>query len=239
MTEPEANLSPAGHHDPDRFDAKMIEAVRAAGRHSDELRLLRDVVLLPQGLGLFNAWYRKGTLFAEVERQLGFSLPSPPDDWPAIAAGLIEEAIRSSVEQFFDNAVFGTGSGRWKPDGGASVKTYFVRQCLYTFADLYRKEHRQRAPGEILRANVHGDDPDAGGDTRQLPVHRRAVDNPESRAVDGDTIRRLRTEMSDHEADIVWKIAAGQTHREIGQDLGMTADAVRSRLRRLRARIGR
>jgi hypothetical protein len=71
-----------------------------------------------------------------------------------------------------------------------------------------------------------------------LSLYPTAPEDPESRAVDADLIRRAREKMTEKDARIVWDKSIGKPHNEIGPDHDMSDDAVSSRLQRLRGRFG-
>jgi hypothetical protein len=240
MTEPEGGLSPTGDYpgrgaDQGRLDdAKSIERARAAGPGSTEVELLKSE-LLDMGLGVLHALNRASRLIPSAKLLLRCSLPEPPSNWSSVADGVIYLAVTLAVKRFI-NALF-DGRRSWQPSGGASLETYFINGCLFSFAEVYRRDHEERAPAEVPCADIH-DDAYSNCDDHQLWIRRRATDDPESRAIDADTLRRLGPKLTDNEKRFAVARADDMTYEEIGRAHGTTGDAVSSSLRRLRHRIG-
>jgi DNA-directed RNA polymerase specialized sigma24 family protein len=241
MSEPEAGLSAAQHDEWGRRteqetvanDVRMMEWVRAAGPDSDEVALLRTN-LKSVARGELMKLHVANKLIARVESMLLITLPPPPDDWRHSAEGLVYLSVEQSLDRFFATAVFGDEQRRWRPDG-ASVRTFFVNKCLLTLKDLYREDHRKRGAYEIPYNDLPGED----DGTARLALYPAPPKDPESQAVLTDLIRRMRNNMTEEDAQIVWEKSAGKTHKEIGRDLSISDDAVGSKLYRLRRRIDR
>jgi DNA-directed RNA polymerase specialized sigma24 family protein len=239
MSEPEAGSAPAQHGEWDHrvepgmaHDAEMMERVRAAGPDGVLAQYLRER-LLEDACGELMKLHLIKRLLPRVESQACTRLPAPPDDWQDSAEGLIYVSVRQSLDTFVKNAVFGAGPCRWRPDGGASVRTYFVNKALLTFKDLYLEEHRKRGSAEIPYADIAVEE----DDTVRVSLYPATSEDPESRAVHLDLIRRMGQKMTEVEARIVLGKSVGKTNEEIGRDLSMSDDAVGSKLYRLRRRI--
>jgi hypothetical protein len=239
MSEPEAGSFTAQHDERNRraeqetkADIMIMERVRAAGPDSDEAALLREK-LKSVARGELMKLHKANRLFARVKSLVYIKLPPPPDDWRDSAEGLIYVSVERSLNRFFATAVFGAEKKRWRPDGLPLV-AYFVNKCLFTFKDLYRVEHRQRGSAEILYTDFPGDE-----DETARFLHSTAPEDPESRAVDTDLLRRMSPKMSKEDAQIVWEKSTGKNHKEIGQDLSISDQAVNCRLYRLRRRVER
>lgn len=237
MSEPEAGSFAAQHDELDRraeqqtmADIKIMECVRAAGPNSDEVALLRRT-LKSSARGELMKLHKSNRLFARVKSLVGITLPPQPDDWRDSAEGLIYVSVERSLGRFFATAVFGAEKKQWRP-GGLSLHAYFVNKCLFTFKDLYRVEHRKRGSAEILYTDLPGED-----DQTARVLHSTAPDDPELRAVHTDLLRRISEKMSEEDAKIALKKSIGKTHKEIGQDLSISDQAVGCRLYRLRRRV--
>jgi hypothetical protein len=243
MSEPEGGSSPTEHDKRLRraaHEAEMMKRVRAAGPNSTAACLLRKA-LLRDACGELMKLHRTNRLLPRVKALLRKTLmtpnkmlPPPPDDWQESAEAVIYISVKQSLDSFFENAIFGGGSCRWRQDGGASVQTYFVNKCLLTLKDVYLREHKIRCPDETLSANIAEEEDETTGS----PLYPTPPEDPQSRAVLMDLIRRIGQEMTELELRIVWERFSGKSNEEIGRDLGMSADAVASRLYRLRLRVG-
>jgi len=119
----------------------------------------------------------------------------------------------------------------WRPDGGASLETFFVGQCLIRFANVYRRWLRENGCGgaDVL------DDTGRRSDTpiELAPIGRTTLHygNPEAGValesylgVTADPVTR----------SILSYVADGYRHEEIAQLLDLSVGAVKSRLYHLR-----
>lgn len=246
MSDPEAGLSPAEHGKRDHRagtemarEAEMMKRVRAAGPNSGAAVLLRRA-LLRDGCGDLMRLHQSDDLLPRLKFLLRNTptapntLPPPPDDWRESASGLIYESVQQSLDSFLDNAVFGLGPSRWRPGGRASVRTYFVNKCLLTLKDVYLREHKNRGTDEILCVDVMSENDETAG----LYLYTMPPEDPESRAVLQDLIRRIGQEIKEVERQIIWKTLTGMTVEEIARELGLSRRAVINKLYRLRLRVG-
>ena len=82
------------------------------------------------------AWVRSGKIWA-LCREKGIFLPSG-----FVVPIPAEEDVRQLVEDILSDAVIRfeqlRREGRWTPEGGATLTTYFVGQCIICFPNLYR-----------------------------------------------------------------------------------------------------
>jgi DNA-binding CsgD family transcriptional regulator len=239
MTSPEGGPSPTGHSsgrgaDQARLsDIELIERVRAAGPGSAEAKFLSDV-LLEQGLDVLRKLNGAKKLISEAQGKLRGTMPPLPKNWSSVADSIIYLAVSIAVKRFMQ-ALFDNSKSSWQPNGEASLRTYFVNGCLLSFTEVYRKDHAESNSGEILCADVHEE---IGSDREDRRARRRATDDPESRAIDADRLRRVAPQLTDQEKKFVVARAEGSTCSEIGDANGMTGDAVSSKLGRMRNRIG-
>jgi DNA-directed RNA polymerase specialized sigma24 family protein len=80
-------------------------------------------------------WIRSGEIFARVyRRRLGTlaSFRPPPDECDALAG----ETIAAALDYYRRMVLPG---GAWHADRGASLRTFFIGQCLYQFRDIWRQ----------------------------------------------------------------------------------------------------
>ncbi len=93
--------------------------------------------LVAYAFQVLRAWARSGLIFLKcAEKRVGLPCPEGAeerlrDDAPGVAA----EAIAKAIPVFRDKVLI---KGRWDPTKGASLKTFFVGQCLFQFANVYR-----------------------------------------------------------------------------------------------------
>jgi len=94
--------------------------------------------LAKYGNAVIIAWIRRGLILARVrERGLGGLHEPPPGalNRPDVAEELAGETVAKALHYFREKVLIGK---RWDPTKGASIKTFFVGQCLFQFANVYR-----------------------------------------------------------------------------------------------------
>jgi len=120
-------------------------------------------------------------------------------------------------------------TGRWDPNKGATMRTYFARTCMYAFRDAYKNwafRYRRNlfaAVDPLMAANLYDSSASLRGfeDTTAFQeAIQRILENagPEVRAICG----------------YIWETKTSQ--KEIGDELGMTVRTVEGHMRRLRGR---
>ncbi|MGW7529718.1 RNA polymerase sigma factor [Streptomyces sp. NPDC054783] len=136
---------------------------------------------------------------------------------------LICEVVARALHLYRRNALRGAG---WRPDGRASLKTYFVGAVLGEFAGVYDRWASERARRPPC-------DPDGMDALRDVAGH--PGEEPENQAIGHDAVRRLLAEVKDETtrtAAFLW--SRGYTAKEIGEYLHLSASAVAMRMSRLR-----
>lgn len=215
-------------------DCALHERLRLRDFDPDhwEMKLLRDDLWV-YGWRCLRAWMRDGTVIekcADRDVPLGARyfeieiLKQRGDIRDDIAHKAVENAVYRFTEDLLPN-------GAWLPEGGATMRTYFVKTCLYSFRDEFKKwfyDYRRRlfrAAAPITVEHYEGvfgpvyvrppDDAFALQETIQR-ILRGA--GPEVRAICG----------------LIWESQV--TQKAIGAELGMTSRMVEGHMARLRAR---
>jgi hypothetical protein len=179
------------------------------------------------GMAVISAWMGQGLIFARC-RDRGFG-GLPVLDRPFTEDEITEltgETVAKALNRFREGVLM---TQKWDYRKGASLRTYFVGQCLIRFANIYRQwwegEERNRlqwAEDDVLDALLpKGDDP--AGRT----VDRIVADA----ALQGVRDPRVRRAMVLTGAD--W------TQQQIAQTLGVTEKAVERMLSNERGRLRR
>jgi RNA polymerase sigma factor (sigma-70 family) len=134
---------------------------------------------------------------------------------------LAQETTARALGAFKKKATQGNG---WRPDGGASLKTYFSRALLYQFANVWRGHLRTDA-AEALPLDEVAD-------------IRSTAPNPEDLLVQQDLIRRGLADVPNEKTRVALALTEeGFDQEEIAEILGITKRAVEGLLRRHRERI--
>lgn len=122
-------------------DAFLVEALRADGFQGRSYSRFEEE-LARYGMAVISSWISTGKIFTQASRQ-GFPLKRPsrpltPDESDELAMESTARALRSFKRMALQE-------GRWRPDGGADLKTYFLGACVLEFANVYRQFSRSIA----------------------------------------------------------------------------------------------
>jgi DNA-directed RNA polymerase specialized sigma24 family protein len=120
----------------------------------------------------------------------------------------------------------------WHPEGGASLKTFFIGQCCFQFTNVYKKWWRSEKHRHKSR------------DAADLLFNERLstpVPEPDVRVIQGDEVANALGLLStDVARDAFAMHAAGYTHAEIAESLALAdSKAVENLLNYQRRRIAR
>ncbi|MEV4477277.1 MULTISPECIES: hypothetical protein [Nonomuraea] len=121
--------------------------------------------------------------------------------------------------------------GKWDPELGASINTYFLGACAFGFQAAFRKWSAQRKAQ--LRQYGYGMLADTAWS------HLAEAIDPATAAANGDTLRRIFSEAQPEARLICGLILRDLSQQEIGDRLGMTTRAVEGHMRRLRVTVRR
>jgi DNA-directed RNA polymerase specialized sigma24 family protein len=179
------------------------------------------------GFAVLRGWLRKGTIFEKVRARGPGGLPPPPSD--ALDDDAIDELAADTVVIALNKFRKVLMEHRWDHARGATLKTFFIGQCLWRFSNVYRswearereyRRHHLAVPSELLD---------------------RPYDHVEAAAlVRMDAATSLRAEVADDRTRRVLLLTSlGCKQREIAKELGLTEKAVEAVLYRHRKRIER
>lgn len=144
----------------------------------------------------------------------GRSIGSPPADWSTEDRDeLALETVAVAIRSFHDYALV---KGEWNPDAGASLKTYFVGNCVLEFPNVFRAWERERRRWVLT-------DPD---DHVVLPSIPSAELNLEDQVVDRAELRELLADLDKPTAIAIALIAEGYMQNEVAEILQTTKRAV-------------
>jgi DNA-directed RNA polymerase specialized sigma24 family protein len=174
------------------------------------------------GLAVCRAWLASGIIFSFCARR-GRPLGRPPDFWTSDDRHeLVLETVALALKEFRERALV---RKLWSPDGGASLKTYFIGTCLFVFPNVFRTWQRGEARwSQIELADAPPDLEAATHDDPASIVPLRVDMTDELRSLDPRT------------AAVIILTAERYTQQEIAEILGMTVRAVEGVLNRHRRR---
>lgn len=201
-------------------DRSLIEELKAAGfvgAHYDYF----ETEIAKYGIAVMTAWTQTRQVFAKLRERGRGGLPEPFDDQlrdHETASELAMETVAFALRNFRSYVLI---PGRWDPDKGASIRTYFIGQCLIQFANVYRRWHTETYPKTdwsyfkneaVLAARGY----EHVEDDVQL---KTSVDSTLS-AVGKDLVKEM-----------LVLYGAGHTHAEIGRALGTSTKKVEMAIR--------
>jgi DNA-directed RNA polymerase specialized sigma24 family protein len=92
------------------------------------------------GLGVLRSWIGRGTIYGKAKALTGYGL-GRLEGWPdpQTVEDLAADTVVAALIYFRDHVL---RNHRWQSSGGASLGTFFIGQCLYQFANVYRSALR-------------------------------------------------------------------------------------------------
>lgn len=204
-------------------DAELVARLTAADFAGPDFERFEER-LVRYGYQVIGAWVRSGLIFTRCAEK---RVRGVPDNWEwqwteEDLEEIVQDTVACGLDRFERRALRG---GEWRPDGGASLTTYFIGSCLIAFANVYRtrcrtQKRRATEDAAAIRAQAADDMPDIA----ETVVARQTV----SACVAAIPEPRLRL--------VVGLAFEGFTHSEIAAALadGTSARAVEGMLHRFR-----
>ncbi|MFE7092974.1 RNA polymerase sigma factor [Streptomyces erythrochromogenes] len=215
-------------------DAAMIDFLRRKDFQGPYYREFMQT-LMEYGWRILSGWSANGLIFDRVARA-GRPIPTTmvttawADDE---RSQVVTDTVIKGSTLFHEH---GLVRGKWTPDGGASLTTYFVGAALLAFSPVYIKwykayrlgqselDHRTTGEDDILRAQ------------RDIP-DQRATD-PAHIAVVHDDIAQLKSLLPDEKLrGALALMALGYSQVEAAAEVGLTTKALEGRLARARTKV--
>src|SRR6516164_18226 len=93
--------------------------------------------LATYGISVMQGWIRSGKIFAElsarnIRHSAGSSWRGPMTTQDA--TDIAVETVARAIVSFRDKMLL---NSRWSPEGGASIATSFITQCLFQFPNVH------------------------------------------------------------------------------------------------------
>ncbi|MFG2919028.1 sigma-70 family RNA polymerase sigma factor [Kitasatospora sp. NPDC048298] len=211
-------------------DAALVRHLRHTGFSGDQYQRFMEQ-LMTYGWNVIGSWCKSGEIFS---RARAFGRPVPEavitstwgqDDRDEVTT----ETIVAGAKFFRRHALV---KGIWRPEGGASLPTYYVGACLLTFKTEYQRWHSHNLASH--RQHLAGDDAEQA--LAALP-DQRAVD-PIDAAVLKDQVTEALSHITDPKVleGLILR-ASGFTQAQAAEHVGLSNKALESRLGRARARL--
>ncbi|WP_151775793.1 RNA polymerase sigma factor [Streptomyces abyssomicinicus] len=224
--QPPTNAPSQQHAD----DLALVEYLEQSGFQGPEFDFFADQ-LIDHGLHVLHAWTISRKIFTKCAHK-GIKLGDPPSDWTEDdRCDLVQDTIFRAFKRFKEKAL---QARQWIPDGGASLKTYFIGSCIYAFADEYRawldRQNARRLELRNLAQQL--------GSSAPTPTHQRVGAAVLDRTVARKALQALHAR-DPRLAMIIALETDGYSHKEIAELLadGTTPRAVEGALYRHRCRI--
>lgn len=209
-----------------RAEQELLERLCAADFEGMEARRL-EAELWRYGWNSLRKWMKDGTI-AERCKKKGVRLKCFDQEVAELqrSAQLREDlaaaAVADAVMYFMSHSL---ERGYWKPHKGASMRTYFINDCLYRFRDAFNAWARpRRRQMEVLAEGLLAGD---------LEPARAGF---EERVVLREAVKRILLHSPAEAAAIVAVLYRGPcTQKEIGDELNLSVRSVEGYLRRMRS----
>ncbi|MGW6506613.1 hypothetical protein ACWGCP_03505 [Streptomyces niveus] len=218
-----------------QLDGRIVDRLRTHGFAGPDYQ--KTVNRLSEyGYHTMISWAASGEIFARA-REVGRPVPLQKITLTWTGEDRHEVVADSILGGLHVFRTYGLVQGRWNPDGGASLDTYFVGAVIRAFPRVYTRwfdSHQQRQ-AELQ----HPTSADAPADPLSLIPDQQATD-PSQHAVTHDYLSRLLPLVEDPQVreGLGWR-ALGYTQAEAAQRIGLTEKALERRIGRLRVRLTR
>jgi hypothetical protein len=181
--------------------------------------------LAKYGIAVMGGWLRTGLIFSRYAARGFGGLPEMTRDFePDEVEELTYETVSKALFHFQRDVLM---KHAWDYRKGATLRTFFVGQCLSRFANIYRRWWRNEARNNHLLVDHD--------DLVRLDPRRDGVDQ---RAVDGVLAEGLLAGMKDPRVPAAMRLtAAGRSQAEIAGILCVTEKAVERMLYNERVRL--
>ncbi len=181
--------------------------------------------LAKYGMGVLTGWMKSGAIWGKCRERGYGGLPELQRSFERDEASeLAMETVAKALHHFRVDVLM---KKKWDYRRGATLRTYFIGQCLIRFANIYRKWWNNEA---LSRRALLADDP-------HLNLTDPRVESPEEDAITHYIALEALSRIKSPKVQMAALLrATGQTYAEIAIALACTENAVELMLRRERAR---
>jgi DNA-directed RNA polymerase specialized sigma24 family protein len=196
-------------------DAALAERLMKEGFDTQIGKMVEEI-LAKFGLAVMRAWIGSRTIIWQRVAALLPTFNRPAHVYWSSEQGeeFAFDAVADGLERFAKRIM----SGRWSPDGGASLMAYFINGCVLAFVTEFRRFARMEPTTDLTVLH-------------DIPARTAG---PGDIAVMRDQIARARAQTGDSVMDIIALGEQGYTQPQIAALLGLTTKQVENRLRRWR-----
>lgn len=208
-------------------DVELVTSLALAGYAGPEWDYFENE-LAKYGMAVIGAWMRKRLILGKC-RTKGFGgLPDLDRDFDYDEVDeLTGETVATALRYFRNDVLM---RNRWDARRGATLRTFFIGQCLLRFANVYRRWYGNEVRNQL--ADMSGD--------KLVVLAGAAPDDTARTATDRHTIEAaLASVPNPHVRRAMLLTALGVKQAEIAYELGVTEKAVERMLAHQRQRLGR
>jgi hypothetical protein len=209
-------------------DAQLLERIMWAGYKGPEYDQLEDR-LIRYGYQVLRVWLLNGNMFSKCAEKGTRLYPTELSRDPREAQALAGETVVVSVRKFRTTVLI---PRIWRPDGGASLQSFYIGQCLIRFPNIYRRWLNENGfiGADALRELTNRRDSSLDGPIPPT-VPPSSDGNPEAQL---GQMYYLSLAPDKKAKEVLEYVAQGFTVEEIAELTGDTIGAIKSRLYRLR-----
>lgn len=206
-------------------DADLVTDLELAGYVGRDWEVFATEIA-KYGIGVITGWMYRGLILARCKERGHGGLPPlerrfEPDEIEELAG----ETVAKALHHFRRDVLI---PHKWDPNRGATLRTYFVGQCLLRFSNIYRRWRGQEYRNRAVLVD----------DTTLLDAFAHTVTADEHRALDSvRAMRALRSIKDPRVRQAMLLSATGKTHAEIAIEQEVTEKAVERMIANERTRL--
>lgn len=203
-------------------DLEVINDLRIDGFQGPRWEAFTHI-LIAYSFQVLRTWLRRGIIFEKcAQKGIRFFSGTPKlQSFPYDEAeDLAQEVLQEAIDRFKTDVLI---PGAWDPRRGASLKTYFIGQCLLRFPKAYSRWYTQHSASAQAQSAA----------IASLDVGHY---DPAIAAVAGASVHRFLDELDPDTRVIVELRVQKYTFEEIAELLDSTPSAIKSKLHRLKQR---
>jgi DNA-directed RNA polymerase specialized sigma24 family protein len=222
------NTTEARHLAQLEADAELVQRAMWADYEGKDWEAIARV-LVGYGLLVMAAWTRSGRVYAECAAK-GYRLERSP--WirdRETADDLATDCVVIALQKFRDTVLV---PGKWNPNRGATLKTYFIGQCVIRYPNVYRSWLAQaKARAAIKTTEWPADD-------SPLPNGHGTSRDPATRAAHHAYAQQLMRGLDKQTRWIIYYRAVEDlSWGDVAELTGLSVSQAKSRLHRVQHRL--
>lgn len=216
-------LSPKERLDRLAGDADLYRTIKASNFVGEDWEFVA-AEMARYGMGVFEAWMASGVITERCLEKKVKGVPALPEAVRRdrhLCEDIVAETVGSALVRFRDEVL---KKDIWDPAKGASLRTFFIRQCMWRYGDAYRR---------ITFARAH----EVRTDDAEL------LDTTSVTHVEDDVIRMATADLllngatNERAARAFAMHVSGYDNKAIATDIGASVDSVKSLLKRERQHL--